>query len=219
MKPQIAVIGLGKFGRSCAIRLAELGFEVLAIDETQANVDSIKDDVALAVVADTTDPAELEAAGITNCDTVVLTIGAEIEHSVLTAAVLKEMGIRHLVARASSDLHGRLLSRIGADQVVFPEHDMAIRLANRLSLSSLYDFLESSPDYDILEFPISHGAEGKTLRNLDYRARFEINVVGIRRGGEILVTLHSDDVLEPADRLIILGSVANLHRFASQRRL
>jgi len=86
MKPQIGVIGLGKFGRSCAIRLAELGFEVLAIDETQANVDSIKDDVALAVVADTTDPAELEAAGIKNCDTVVLTIGAEIERSVLTAA-------------------------------------------------------------------------------------------------------------------------------------
>src|SRR5450759_1400525 len=103
MKPQIGVIGLGKFGRSCAIRLAELGFEVLAIDETQANVDSIKDDVALAVVADTTDPAELEAAGIKNCDTVVLTIGAEIERSVLTAAVLKEMGIRHLVARASSE--------------------------------------------------------------------------------------------------------------------
>ncbi|MFZ2414380.1 MAG: TrkA family potassium uptake protein, partial [Candidatus Cryosericum sp.] len=147
MKPQIGVIGLGKFGRSCAIRLAELGFDVLAIDETQANVDSIKDDVALAVVADTTDPAELEAAGIANCDTVVLTIGAEIEHSVLTAVVLKEMGIRHLVARASSDLHGKLLMRIGADDVVFPEHDMAVRLANRLSLSSIYDFLESSPDY------------------------------------------------------------------------
>jgi trk system potassium uptake protein TrkA len=218
MKPQIGVVGLGKFGRSCAIRLAELGFDVLAIDETQANVDSIKDDVALAVVADTTDPAELDAAGITNCDTVVLTIGAEIERSVLTAVVLKEMGIRHLVARASSELHGRLLSRIGADQVVFPEHDMAIRLANRLSLSSLYDFLESSPDYDILEFPISHAAEGKTLRDLDYRTRFELNVVGIRRGGEILITLHSDDVLEPGDRLIILGSVANLHRFASQTR-
>ena len=218
MKPQIGVIGLGKFGRSCAIRLAELGFEVLAIDETQANVDSIKDDVALAVVADTTDPAELEAAGIKNCDTVVLTIGAEIERSVLTAAVLKEMGIRHLVARASSELHGRLLMRIGADDVVFPEHDMAIRLANRLSLSSIYDFLESSPDYDILEVPIPRTAAGKTLRDLDYRARFEINVVGIRRGGEILITLHSNDILESGDRLIILGSVANLHRFASQTR-
>lgn len=219
MKQQIAVIGLGKFGRSCAIRLAELGFEVLAIDETQENVDSIKDDVALAVVADTTDPAELQAAGITNCDTVVLTIGAEIERSVLTAAVLKEIGIKHLVARASSELHGRLLMRIGADDVVFPEHDMAVRLANRLSLSSIYDFLESSPDYDILEVPIPHTAAGKTLRDLDYRARYEINVVGIRRGGEILVTLHSDDILEPGDRLIILGSVANLHRFASQTRL
>jgi len=218
MKPQIGVIGLGKFGRSCAIRLAELGFDVLAIDETQANVDSIKDDVALAVVADTTDPAELEAAGIKNCDTVVLTIGAEIERSVLTAAVLKEMGIRHLVARASSELHGRLLMRIGADDVVFPEHDMAIRLANRLSLSSIYDFLESSPDYDILEVPIPRTAAGKTLRDLDYRARFEINVVGIRRGGEILITLHSNDILESGDRLIILGSVANLHRFASQTR-
>lgn len=218
MKPQIGVIGLGKFGRSCAIRLAELGFDVLAIDETQANVDSIKDDVALAVVADTTDPAELEAAGIKNCDTVVLTIGAEIERSVLTAAVLKEMGIRHLVARASSELHGRLLMRIGADDVVFPEHDMAIRLANRLSLSSIYDFLESSPDYDILEVPIPQTAAGKTLHDLDYRARFEINVVGIRRGGEILITLHSNDILESGDRLIILGSVANLHRFASQTR-
>lgn len=216
MKPQIGVVGLGKFGRSCAIRLAELGFDVLGIDETQANVDIIKDDVALAVVADTTDSAELQAAGITNCDTVVLTIGAEIERSVLTAVVLKEMGIRHLVARASSELHGRLLMRIGADDVVFPEHDMAIRLANRLSLSSIYDFLESSPDYDILEVPIPRTAAGKTLRDLDYRARYEINVVGIRRGGEVLVTLHSDDILSANDRLIILGSVANLHRFASQ---
>ena len=95
---------------------------------------------------------------------------------------------------------------------------MAIRLANRLSLSSLYDFLESSPDYDILEVPIPRTAAGKTLRDLDYRARFEINVVGIRRGEEILVTLHSDDVLQPGDRLIILGSVANLHHFANQTR-
>lgn len=218
MRQQIGVIGLGKFGRSCAIRLAQLGFEVLAIDDKQENVDSVKDDVALAVVADSTDPDELKAAGITNCDTVVLTIGAEIERSVLTAAVLKEIGIKHLVARSSSDLHGRLLLRIGADDVVFPEHDMAIRLANRLSLSSLYDFLESSPDYDILEVPIPKAATGKTLRDLDYRARFEINVVGIRRGDEILVTLHSDDVLQPGDRLIILGSVANLHRFANQTR-
>ena len=218
MKQQIGVVGLGKFGRSCAIRLAQLGFEVLAIDDKQENVDSVKDDVAVAVVADSTDPDELKAVGITNCDTVVLTIGAEIERSVLTAAVLKEVGIKHLVARSSSDLHGRLLMRIGADDVVFPEHDMAIRLANRLSLSSLYDFLESSPDYDILEVPIPRTAAGKTLRDLDYRARFEINVVGIRRGDEILVTLHSDDVLQPGDRLIILGSVANLHRFANQTR-
>lgn len=218
MKQKIGVIGLGKFGRSCAIRLAELGFEVLAIDENQGNVDSIKDLVALAVVADTTDAAELQAAGITGCDTVVLTIGAEIDHSVLTAAVLKEIGIRHLVARASSDLHGKLLMRIGADDVVFPEHDMAIRLANRLSLSSIYDFLESSPDYDILEVPIPRGAAGKTLRDLDYRARYELNVVGIRRGGDIIITLHSDDLLETGDRLIILGSVPNLHRFAIQTR-
>jgi len=219
MKPQIGVIGLGKFGRSCAIRLAELGFEVLGVDEKQENVDAVKDDIALAVVADTTDPAELEAAGIKNCDTVVLTIGAEIEHSVLTAVVLKEMGIHHLVARASSDLHGKLLMRIGADDVVFPEHDMAVRLANRLSLSSLYDFLESSPDYDIVEVPIPRAAAGKTLRDLNYRARFEINVVGIRRGGEVLITLHSDELLQANDRLIILGSVANLHQFASQTHL
>ncbi len=217
MKRQIAVIGLGKFGRSCAIRLAELGFEVLAIDDKQENVDAIKDDVALAVVADSANPEELEAIGIKNCDTVVLTVGAEIEHSVLSAAVLKEMGIKHLVARASSDLHGRLLERIGAEEVVFPEHDMAIRLANRLSLSSIYDFLESSPEYDILEVPILRDAVGKTLRDLDYRARYEINVVGIRRGEEILVTVHSDDVLQEGDRLIVLGSVANLHRFARTR--
>jgi trk system potassium uptake protein TrkA len=215
MKPQIAVIGLGKFGRSCAIRLSQLGFDVLAIDEKQENIDAIKDDVALAVIADSTNPEELEAVGIKNCDTVVLTIGAEIEHSVLSAAVLKEMGVHHLVARASSELHGKLLTRIGAEQVVFPEHDMAIRLANRLSLSSIYDFLESSPDYDILEVPIPRDAAGKTLRDLDYRAKYEINVVGIRRGSEILVTLHSDDILQTGDRLIVLGSVANLHRFAS----
>lgn len=217
MKQQIAVIGLGKFGRSCAIRLAELGFEVLAIDDKRENVDIVKDEVALAVIADSTDPAELQAAGITNCDTVVLTIGAEIERSVLTAAVLKEMGIKHVVARASSELHSRLLLRIGVDDTVFPEHDMAIRLANRLSLSSIYDFLESSPDYDILEVPIHRDAAGKTLRDLDYRAKYEVNVVGIRRGAEILVTLHSDDLLQAGDRLIVLGSVANLHRFASAR--
>jgi trk system potassium uptake protein TrkA len=219
MKRQVAVIGLGRFGASAAQQLERLGFSVLAIDESRDAVEAIKDKVTVAVIADGTNPAELEAAGIRSCEIVVLAIGSEIEHSILAAMVLKELGIKRLVAKASTEFHGRLLKRVGVDEVVFPEHDMAVRLANRLGVHSLRDFLEEAPDYEIVESAVPVDAIGSTLKTLDYRHRYGVNVVGIRRGPQVRIDMTSDEPFQAGDLLLILGTVQALRRFTEEQNV
>ncbi len=214
MKPkQFAVIGIGRFGASVATTLYEMGHDVLAIDTNQEKIDGIVDQVTHAVVAEATSEAALKHLGVTNFDVVIVSIGQDIQASILTTLVLKELGVRYIVAKARTSLHGKVLQKIGADRIIFPERDMGIRVAHNLASTNVLDFIELSPDYSILEVIAPEDMLGKSLRELDLRAKFGINVMAIRTADRrINVSPAATDILAEGDILIVVGENSEIQK-------
>lgn len=210
MVRQFAVIGLGKFGVSVARTLAEMGHEVLAIDKDPDKIQHLADSVTHAVQADATDEEALRAIGIRNVDVAVVTIGQDIRSSILASLILKEIGVGLVVAKATDELHGRLLEKLGVDRVVHPERDMGIRLANSLASSNILEYIELSPDYGVAEIVATVDFADKTLRDLNLRARYGANVVAIRSGDDVKVSPGAEDRVREGDILVVLGSTESL---------
>lgn len=207
MKPkQFAVIGIGRFGGSVAERLYEMGHDVLAIDSSESRVEAIADRVTHAAVADSTSETALKSLGITNFDVVVVAIGKDIQASILTTLVLKELGARHIVVKAHTAQHGKVLQKIGADRIVFPERDMGVRVANNLTSENMIDFIELSPVHSIVEIIVPEEMAGKSLRELNLRARYGVNVMAVRTSErQINVSPSAEDKLQYGDILVVLG--------------
>lgn len=210
MVRQFAVIGLGKFGASVARTLAEMGHEVLAIDKDPDKIQHLADSVTHAVQADATDEEALRVIGIRNVDVAVVTIGQDIRASILASLILKEIGVGLVVAKATDELHGRLLEKLGVDRVVYPERDMGVRLANSLASSNILEYIELSPDYGVAEIVATEDFANKTLRDLNLRARYGANVVAIRSGDDVKVSPGADDRVREGDILVVLGSTESL---------
>lgn len=211
MKKKIfAVIGLGRFGSSVATSLYEMGCEVLAVDSDMAKVQDMKDSVTHAVQADAMDEDSLRELGIKNFDVVIVGITQEIQASILITLILKDLGVGHVVAKAQNALHGKVLYKIGADKVVFPERDMGNRVAHNLVSSNILDYIELSPDYSIIEVAATEKFIGKTLIQLDLRKRYSVNVVAIKRNRKIMVSPSSKDQILEGDVLVVIGSNDNL---------
>ncbi|MCM3785984.1 TrkA family potassium uptake protein [Neobacillus mesonae] len=204
-KKQYAVIGMGRFGSSVAYALSEMGFDVLAIDRDEQRTQEISNVVTHAVSADSTDEEALRALGIRNFDVVVVAIGEDIQASILTTLILKDMGIQSLFVKAQSELHGKVLSKIGADKVVYPERDMGMRVAHHLASPNILDYIELSEEYSILEMKASANIIGQNLKQLNIRARYGCNVIAIRKGTEMNISPNADDNIQPEDVLIIVG--------------
>lgn len=203
---QFAVIGIGRFGASVATTLYEMGHDVLAIDSTEGKIEGIVDRVTHAVVADSTSETAMKSLGITNFDVVIVSIGQDIQASILTTLVLKELGVNYIVAKARTALHGKVLQKIGADRIVFPERDMGIRVANNLVATNVLDFIELSPDYSIVEIIAPEDMLGKSLGELNMRAKFGVNVMAIRTADKkINVSPAATDRLRAGDILIVVG--------------
>jgi len=211
-KKQFAVIGMGRFGTSVARSLAKLGYEVLAIDTNSARVQDVANRVTHAVAADTTDEEALRALGIRNFDVVVVAIGQDIQASILTTLILKELGVPCIIAKAQNELHGKVLSKIGADKVIFPERDMGQRVAHNLISPNLIDFIELSDDYSIVELEAPPVMIGKNLKQLDIRARFRCNVMAIKTGGRMNIAPNAEDSIREGDVLVIVGKNGDLAR-------
>ncbi|MBC7343095.1 MAG: TrkA family potassium uptake protein [Clostridia bacterium] len=214
---QFAVIGLGRFGSSVARTLAQMGHEVLAIDTSEERVDAISQEVTRAVQLDAMDEDSLQAVGIRNFDTVVVAIGENIQASILVALILKELGVKHVVVKASNELHGKVLEKIGVDKVIYPERDMGTRLARYLGSKHLVDYLDLSPDYSIVEVEVDERMAGKTLAQLDLRARKGLSVVAIRRGANIIMGPGGDDAVQRGDILVVIGGKRDLEKLESGR--
>jgi trk system potassium uptake protein TrkA len=178
---QFAVIGLGRFGRAVCTTLNSLGYEVLAADSDERCVSqALTDQIAAhAVQLDTTQPTALKESGLTEFDTVIVAIGNYVEESIITTLNLKESGVKNVVAKASSEIHGKLLDRVGADHVVFPEHEMGCELARSLTTPGILDRFEIDPDHSIAEIIVPQAFDQKTIIDLDLRNRYELTLLAV----------------------------------------
>lgn len=211
-KKQFAVIGMGRFGSSVAQALSEMGFEVLAIDSDEERIQDMAPIVTHAVSADTTDEEALRAIGIRNFDVVVVAIGEDIQASILTTLILKDLGVPQLIVKAQNELHGKVLAKIGADRVIYPERDMGLRVAHHLISPSVLDFIELTPEHGIIEFEAPDAMIGRSIKQLDIRAKYQCNVLGIKAGGKMDITPMPDQVIRSGDVLVIVGANKDLLR-------
>jgi trk system potassium uptake protein TrkA len=209
---QFAVIGLGRFGKSVAITLSRMGYEVLAIDGNQERVQGLSDEVTHVVQADTTDEETLKALGIRNFDVVVVAIGEDVQANTLTALLLKELGVPYIVAKARNTLHGKMLVKLGVDRVVFPERDMGQRVAHSLVATNVMEYIELSPNLTMVEVTTPRSLVGKTLAETDLRAKYKVNVVAIKRGEEVIVPPVPSEKILDEDILFVVGDTKGIHR-------
>lgn len=207
------VIGLGRFGTAVATELCTLGHEVLAVDGREENVQAAADKVTHAVMGDARDPAVLKALGVRNYDCAIVAVGDDVGNSALITLNLKEIGVKEVIAKAQSHVHRKVLEKIGADRVVFPEHEMGVKLAQGLSSSNVLNFIELSEDFGIVETAVPKEWHYETIQNLDVRARYKVNIIAVRRGkdGALNVAPGASYVIEPGDAVVALGRTEDIN--------
>lgn len=216
MKKQYAVLGLGIFGRSVALEMEALGCEVIAVDNSMEKIQEISDYVTYAICADIQDAEVIEALGAKNLDGAVVAIGNDFESSILATIMAKEAGIPFVIAKAQSELHERILKKVGADFVIHPEKEMGTRVARSLISGNFADWIELSDDYSILETKIPKEWSGKRLVDLKVRERYNVNVVGVIENGKINVTVDPHVELAEESIVILIGANENLKKFGKE---
>ena len=199
------VIGLGRFGSALARQLCQLGAEVLAMDIHADLVQQIAGDVTHAVVGDARDKEVLRALGVRDMDCAVIAIGEDLAASVLTVMNLKELGVPYVVCKAHDETHRRVLEKLGVDRVVIPEHEHAQRLGRSLFSHNVLDYIELSPDYGILEVPAPKTWIGKTLKELNVRAKMGVNIIAVESGEKTNVSPSADYRIQSGDVMVVLG--------------
>ena len=199
------VVGLGRFGTEAAKRLCELGCEVLVIDRSSELVQQISSEVTQAVVADARDKEVLRALGAGDFDCAIVAIGNSLGDSVLATLNLKELGVPYVVSKAYDETHRQVLQKLGANQVIIPEQEQANRLARSLSSPNVLDYIELSDEFGIIEAPAPAAWVGKSLKDLNVRAKLGVNIIAIKRGKGINVSPGADYEIVPGDVMVILG--------------
>ena len=205
-----AVIGLGLFGSSVARQLCALGAEVLAIDTNYELVQQLSGDVTTAAVADARDAEVLRALGVQDCDSAVVAIGDDLAGSILATMNLKDLGIRQISCKAHDETHRKVLEKLGADKVVIPEKEVADKLARSLTSHNVLDFIELSSDYGIVEITVRKDWVGKSLKELDVRAKLGVNIIAVERNEKVTVSPRAEFELAKNDILVVLGDYDSL---------
>lgn len=213
MKKEFVVIGLGRFGGSIVRSLADQGMEVMAIDMDEDKVNEFSTTASHAVVADSTDESVLKSLGIRNFDHVIVAIGDNIQSSILTTIMLKEIGVKKITVKAQNDYHEKVLRKIGANQVVHPERDMGRRIAHNIVSNNVLDYLELSDEHSIVELVANEKLSGNSLIDLDIRAKYGINIVAIKRDRDIIVSPQAEEEIQEGDILIVIGADTDINRF------
>lgn len=212
IKKQFVVIGLGRFGNALAKTIYELGHDVLAIDVDEEKVQDIAYDVTHAVQMDATDENAIKNIGLRNFEVAVVTIGSDMQASIMATLIAKEMGVKFIIAKAQNEQHAKVLYKIGADKVILPEQDMGVRVAHNLVSSNILDYIELSSEYSIVEIEVLGEWEGKTLKELDFRKKYGANIVAIKSGKNVNVSPYADDTINKGDIVVALGSVSDLRK-------
>ncbi|MGX4686516.1 potassium channel family protein [Vagococcus sp. JNUCC 83] len=207
MRKTFAVIGLGRFGGSVCKELVESNQEVLAIDNCEDRVNEYMNIATHTVLANAQDEATLRSLGLRNFDHVIVTIGEDIQASILVTLMAKEMGVPHITAKAQNEYHGRVLEKVGADLVVHPERDMGFRLGHKLTSNNMIDFIELSDDYSLAEIRVNYKHFfNKTIQEINFRKHYNVTIVAIRRGkNDLIVSPPAEQVILEGDVLLVVG--------------
>ncbi len=212
MKKQYLVMGMGKFGFYLGKELKKMGHEVAAIDIDSKVTDNMGDEFDYVMTADCMDEGVLNSVDAQSYDVVVVAIG-EVQASVMVTLRLKEMGVSRVVSRANSEIHAKLLTKIGADRVVFPERDTGIRIAHGLVSSNILEAIELSQNHSMIELGVTEEWAGKTLMQVDFRKKWGVNIIGIRHSdGSLNISPRADDILKKEYVLIIIGEDASINK-------
>ena len=207
-----AVFGLGRYGRAVAKELVEDGAEVLAVDYNEDVVNAASVEIPYCKCADVTDPEVIKQLGISNMDVVVMSMASALEASVMATMLCKEAGVKNVIVKCSSEMNCKILSKVGADQVVLPESESGIRLAKNLLSSGFVDIIELSRDVSMVELSVRPEWEGKTLIELSLRKKYGINVVAITQGKDVSTNINPEEPLSQSMKLIVIGNTAKLNK-------
>lgn len=226
---QFCILGLGRFGSAVALALAKKGHEVLAVDKDEDRVSAIEDKVSQALVLDITQEKQIEALGMGHFDWVIVSMSQNIEASILGTLLAKELGAKNVLSKASSDIHAKILRKVGADRVIFPEREMGQRVAEYLSSPKIFDYIELSPEYSIIELVAPSNFENKTIRETQARSKFGVHIIAIKRRiakvekegkleaeEKVLIAPDPDEEILKGDLLILLGKLENLEKVKKQ---
>ena len=212
MNQTYAVFGLGRYGRSVAKELVDDGAEVLAVDNREAVVNAAIAEIPYCKCADVTDSEALRQLGIPNMDVVIVTMGNHLEESVMATMLCKELGVKTVIAKCSSEMNCKILSRVGADRVVFPESESGIRLAKNLMSSGFMDIIELAEDVSMVELEVKPQWIGKNLIELNLRKKYSVNVVAIIEGEKVNTNIDPQMPLTQSMRLIVIANPAKLSK-------
>ena len=210
-RKQFLVAGLGLFGTSVAVTLQGLGYEVYAMDSDESLVQNLSTQLTYVVSGDASDHKTLQALPLEDIDVAVVAIG-NVERNMMTTMLLKELGIKQVVSKAINNLHGAMLSKIGADKVVYAERDMGERVAHNLISAGVMDYIELSGEISVMSLPIPTEFIGKNLIEADLRRRYDVNVVAIKREGRTMVNPKAQEVFQPEDEIVVLGTHEGVKR-------
>ena len=211
MKKNFVVIGMGRFGFSVARTLYEMGHDVLAVDSAQELVNDISPYVTHAVQADAADEKSLRALGLNNMDAAIIGMGDDIKASIFVTILCKELGVNMVISKAQDELHGKVLSKIGADKVVYPERDMGIRVAQSLTSSNILEFIGLSDEHSIVEVEVPDEWDDCTIKDLDLRKKHGVNVVAIKsQDGHLNINPLGETVLNHKDIMVVIGSLDDI---------
>lgn len=208
-----AVFGLGRYGRAVARELVDNGMEVIAVDNDQSIVDEVASYLPLCKCADVTDADVLERLGIADLDTVIICMASNLESSVMAVTLCKEAGVKTVIAKCANEMHQKILLRVGADKVLFPENESGIRLAKNLLSSGFIDMISLSSDVSMIEIDVKAEWVGKNLIQLDLRKKYGFNIVAIKKGDNVNVSIDPEQILDEATTLIVIANTLKLNKF------
>lgn len=208
----VLLIGLGRFGRHVAMKLSELNHQVMAIDKNDERVDAVLPYVTNAQIGDSTNEEFLESLGVNNYDLCIVAIGGDFQSSLETTSLLKDFGAKMVVSRAGRDVQAKFLLRNGADDVVYPEKQIASWTAMRYTADHILDYIEIDDNYSIFEITIPEHWIGKTVGEIDIRKKYKINIMALKINGKIDLTIHSDTLLEKDKTMLVLGDHKDIQK-------
>ncbi|WP_326911606.1 potassium channel family protein [Sedimentibacter sp. MB31-C6] len=210
---EIIVIGCGRFGTSVAKTLNDLGHDVMIVDNDAETVEELSEFVTHAIQIDATDESAYNALGLKNFDVAVIAIGSNLEASIMATLMAKEKGVPFVIAKAKNETHAMLLKKIGADNIVFPERDMGIRIANNLTTPNILEAIRLSSEYSIIETVALEEWVDNTIEDLKFSKVHKVNIIAIRSGEEIYISPPPDSVIKKGDILVVLGDNKSLKKF------